>query len=220
MQPLIASRPSPWSGGTEPNERRKLTLYPFFVARLGSFMFALDWASLPHDQELILVAIGVGMAASGTILLSAVPVAALSYMSGALIPAAIKSLLLLQQQSYLFIGVLALSYWWFLAALIAEVSREIADRKRIDVALKENEVRLQETLAAGQVVAFTWDARTGRSQRSLNASQCLGLEPRMASQGMGKDFLTRVHSDDRRSYAGQIKSLRPENPIYLTSFRF
>jgi PAS domain S-box-containing protein len=183
-------------------------------------MFVLYLGSLPRDQELILVALGVGMAASGTILLSAVPVAALSYMSGALIPAAIKSLLLLQQQRYLFLGVLALSYWWFLAALIAKISREIAERKRIDVALKENEVRLQETLAVGQVVAFTWDPRTGHSRRSLNASQCFGLEPRTASHGMGKDFLARVHPDDRRGFASQIKGLRPENPIYLTSFRF
>jgi two-component sensor histidine kinase len=100
------------------------------------------------------------------------------------------------------------------------MSREIAERKRIDVALKENEIRLQETLAAGQVVAFTWDPRTGRTQRSLNASHCLGLEPHAASHGMGKDFLACVHPDDRRGFAGQIKGLRPENPIYLTSFRF
>src|SRR5499427_5722002 len=193
---------------------RRATLYAFFLALPWSVMFVLHLGSLPHDQELILVAIGVGMAASGTILLSAVPVAALSYMSGALIPAAIKSLLFLRQQGYLLIGVLALSYWWFLAALIAKIGREIAERKRIDVALKENEVRLQETLAAGQVVAFTWDPRTGQSQRSLNASQCLGLEPRTASHGIGKDFLARVHPDDRRGFAGQIKNLHPENPTY------
>jgi len=79
---------------------------------------------------------------------------------------------------------------------------------------------LQETLAAGQVVAFTWDPRTNRSQRSINASQCLGLEPCTASHGMGNDFLAHMHPDDRRGLAGQIKGLRPENPIYLTTFRF
>src|SRR5262249_60212938 len=157
-----------------------------------------------------LVALGVGMAASGTILLSAVPVAALSYMSGALIPTAIKSLLFLHQQGYVLIGVLALSYWWFLAALIAKIGREIAERKRIDVALKENEVRLQETLAAGQVVAFTWDPRTGRSQRSLNASQWLGLEPGGASHGTGKGFLAPGHPEARRGFADQIKGAGPE----------
>jgi len=199
---------------------RRATLYAFFLALPWSVMVVLYLGSLSRDQELILVALGVGMAASGTILLSAVPVAALSYMSGALIPTAIKSLLFLHQQGYVLIGVLALSYWWFLAALIAKISREIAERKRIDVALKENEVRLQETLAAGQVVAFTWDPGTGQSQRSQNASQCLGLESRTATQGMGKDFLARVHPDDRRCFAAQIKALRPENPTYSTSFRF
>jgi hypothetical protein len=73
--------------------------------------------ALAHDQELILITLVVGMAASGTILLSAVPSAALSYMSGILIPSAAKCFILLDHKAYLLLGVLAVSYWWFLAAL-------------------------------------------------------------------------------------------------------
>ena len=108
------------------------------------------WGNLAHDQELILIALTAGMAASGTILLSALPGAAFSYMSGILIPSALKSLLFLNAKGYLLLGVLVLSYWWFLAALIAKVAREIGERKRIDIALQESEVRLQQTLRAGQ----------------------------------------------------------------------
>ena len=139
-------------------------------------MAVLHLGNLAHDQELILIALTAGMAASGTILLSALPGAAFSYMSGILIPSALKSLLFLNAKGYLLLGVLVLSYWWFLAALIAKVAREIGERKRIDIALQESEVRLQQTLRAGQMVAFAWDPKTGLSRRSENASDILGLE--------------------------------------------
>ena len=149
---------------------RRATIYAFLLALPWSIMAVLHWGELAHDQEVILLALAVGMAASGTILLSAMPIAALSYMSAILIPSAVKSLLFINQKGYLLLGVLALSYWWLLAALIAKVSREISDRKRIDVALKESEIRLQQTLTAGQIVAFSWNPETGMSQRSENAS--------------------------------------------------
>src|SRR5262245_277941 len=183
-------------------------------------MSVLHLVELAHDQELILIALTAGMAASGTILLSALPVAAFSYMSGILIPSALKSLLFLNAKGYLLLGVLVLSYWWFLAALIAKVAREITERKRIDVALKESEIRLQQTLQAGQMVAFTWDAGTGLSRRSENASQILGLETQAGGHGLGKDFLARLHADDRRPFFADIRGLCPERPSYSAFFRF
>jgi two-component system CheB/CheR fusion protein len=160
------------------------------------------------------------MSAGGAILLSALPVAAFTYMSGILIPSALKCLLLLNSTGYLLLGVLVVSYWWFLAALISKVAREIDERKRIDVALKESELRLQQTLRAGQMVAFTWDAGTGLSRRSENAAQILGLETQPASHGVGKDFLSRLHADDRNRFFAQIQELCPEHPSYSVSFRF
>ena len=79
-------------------------------------MAVLHLGNLAHDQELILIALTAGMAASGTILLSALPGAAFSYMSGILIPSALKSLLFLNAKGYLLLGVLVLGSWWFLAA--------------------------------------------------------------------------------------------------------
>jgi len=122
---------------------RRATIYAFFLALPWSAIAVLYLGSLAHNEELILVALGVGMAASGTVLLSALPLAAMSYMSGILIPSAVKCLFFLNHQGYLLLGVLALSYWWFLAALISKVTQEISDRKRADVALKESEVRLR-----------------------------------------------------------------------------
>jgi PAS domain S-box-containing protein len=203
-----------------PRAARRATIYAFFLALPWSAIAVLYLGSLAHDEELILVALGVGMAASGTILLSAVPEAAFSYMSGILIPSAVKCLVFLNQRGYVLLGVLALSYWGFLAALIAKVRREISERKQADVALKESEARLQEALTAGQVVAFTWDPITRLSQRSENAPQILGYEPHAATYGRRKDFMARVHPEDRGCFAAQIKGLCPETPSYLASFRF
>ena len=154
---------------------RRATIYALLLALPWGSMSALYLGALAHDEELILVALAVGMAASGTVLLSALPAAAFAYMSGILIPGAIKCLLLVNQRGYLLLGVLAVSYWWFLAALITKVTREIRERKQADVALNESEAELQEALTAGHVVAFTWDPKTGLSRRSQNAPQILGL---------------------------------------------
>jgi PAS domain S-box-containing protein len=199
---------------------RRATVYACFLALPWSVMAVLHMGELAHDQELILVALTAGMSASGAILLSALPVAAFSYMSGILLPSAVKCLLLVNNKGYLLLGVLILSYWWFLAALIFKVAREIGERKRIDMALKESELRLQQTLRAGQMVAFTWDAGTDLSRRSENATQILGLEAQAASHGVGKDFLSRLHADDRKRFCAQIKGLCPEQPYYSVSFRF
>lgn len=200
---------------------RRTTVYAVFLALPWCTIAILHLGSLAHDEELILVALGVGMAASGTILLSAVPAAAIAYMSGILLPSAIKCLVFLNHKGYVLLGVLALSYWWFLAALIAKISREISERKQADIALKESEARLQEALTAGQVVAFTWEPATGRSQRSENAAQILGFEPQgAADHGPRKDFLARVHPEDRSDFAARIKALSPRNPAYSASFRF
>ncbi len=198
----------------------RATTYAFFLALPWASMAVLHLGALAHDEELILVALGVGMAASGTILLSAVPAAAFSYMSGILIPTAVKCLVLLYQKGYVLLGILALSYWGFLAALIAKITREISERKKADVALEESEARLQEALTAGQVMAFTWEPGTGLSQRSENAPQLFGFEPKAGTHSRADDFVERVHPDDRAGYAARIRDLCLENASYSTSFRF
>ena len=56
---------------------RRGTAYAFFLALPWSIMVVSYLGSLSQHEELILVALAVGMAASGTILLSAIPQAAL-----------------------------------------------------------------------------------------------------------------------------------------------
>jgi PAS domain S-box-containing protein len=199
---------------------RRAAINAFFLALPWSGMAVMYLGSLAHDEELILVALGVGMAASGTILLSALPLAAITYMSGVLLPSAAKCLVLLHHRGYVLLGVLALSYWFFLLALIRKITREVNDRKQADLTLKDRDLRLQEALAAGKVVAFSWDPNTGFSHRSGNASQVLGFVPQAGDRRRGSDFLACLHPDDRARFSAQVKTLSPQKPSYSASFRF
>src|SRR5258708_16801043 len=114
-------------------------------------------------------------------------------MSGILIPTAVKCLVLPNPKGYVLLGILALSYWGFLAALIAKITREIGERKKADVALEESEARLQEALTAGQVVAFTWEPGTSLSHRSENAPQVLAISPNVTAHARAYDSLSPVH---------------------------
>lgn len=95
---------------------------------------------------------------------------------------------------------------------------DITERKLAEAALTESEARLEEALTAGQVVAFEWDPRTGRSQHSKNTRQVLGYEP--ASSTRRSDFLARVHPDDRARFRAHVYGVCPGRPYYSASFRF
>ena len=97
-----------------------------------------------------------------------------------------------------------------LAALFAE-------RSRHEAVLRESEARLQEALAAGAVMAFDWDVRTGLSQHSENAAQVLGLDAKLIT---GRDFLERVHPEDRARFTALARGVRPDKPSYATTFRY
>jgi PAS domain S-box-containing protein len=92
------------------------------------------------------------------------------------------------------------------------------ERRHHETALFEGQARLQEALAAGGVMAFEWNARTKASQRSDNAAQILGFDPKQAFSAT--EFLERVHPDDREDFRALIRSVRPDKPSYRMIFRF
>jgi PAS domain S-box-containing protein len=99
---------------------------------------------------------------------------------------------------------------YVLAALFAE-------RRRHEAVLEESEARLQEALTAGAVTAFEWNPR-GKSQRSENAAQILGLGPLQSLSST--QFLARIHPDDRRSFMALIRKVCVDLPSYSATFRF
>jgi len=109
-------------------------------------------------------------------------------------------------------GILAVALCaYVLAALFAE-------RRQHEAALAQSEARVQEALTAGAVTTFVWDVAKRASQRSANAAQILGFEP---GQTFGaREFLARVHPDDRTRFQGVLRGVSPERPGYTASFRF
>ncbi|MGA8997449.1 MAG: MASE1 domain-containing protein, partial [Pseudolabrys sp.] len=93
-----------------------------------------------------------------------------------------------------------------------------AERRQHEAALFEGQARLQEALTAGGVVAFEWDARTNSSQRSDNAAQILGFNPKQTFSAT--EFLERVHPDDRAHFRALVHSVSPAKPSYKMTFRF
>jgi len=91
-----------------------------------------------------------------------------------------------------------------------------SERRRHESQLVESELRLQDSLKAGRVVAFDWDIRSGLSQFSDNAAQILGLDRRSPEAS----FLERLHADDRLLLSAAVRDLCPLKPSYAISYRY
>src|SRR5262245_17016469 len=144
---------------------KKATIYAFLLALPWSSLAVLYLGSLAQGEELLLVALGIGMSACGTVLLSAIPSAAFSYMSVVLLPSALK-FLLVGQKGYVLLGTLALSYWGCLAALIAKTSRDIGERRESELALAERDAQLHLAGKGARVGSFAVEIATGMIQTS------------------------------------------------------
>jgi len=109
-------------------------------------------------------------------------------------------------------GILAVALCaYVLAALFAE-------RRQHEVVLAESEARLQEALTAGAVTTFVWDLGRAFSQRSANAAQVLGFDPKQSLTP--NDFLSRVHAADRARFKANVRGVSSKRPDYSISFRF
>lgn len=193
-----------------PRAASRATVYAFLLALPWSIMTVLHLGALGRDQELILIVLAVGMAATGTVLLSAVPSAAFSYMSGILIPGAVKCLVFLDQSVYVLLGMLALSYWWFLAALIMKIAREAIERKGAEEKLHETEGELRRLLGAlterttqlalaeksALVGSFAYDVGTDTLQISDGYAAIHGF-PNETREIARSRWLAGVHPEDR-----------------------
>lgn len=130
-------------------------------AIIFAIALALPWTYLAvrylgatsQATQTILISLGVGMAASGAVLLAPVPRAALSYMSTVLLPTALVCIVALASPSYLLLAALAVSYWIFLFALVITTSN----------------VYRSKSLAITQLTAALDDARAARARSEHQA---------------------------------------------------
>jgi PAS domain S-box-containing protein len=108
-------------------------------------------------------------------------------------------------------------YTLVLAALFAERRRNESALKIALHAEEESKTRLADAMAAGQVMAFEWDAITGLSRRD-NAARVLGFDGGASSRR--NEFVERVHTEDRERFKKHVCALSPNSPSYALTFRF
>ncbi len=159
--------------GRMPSTRKAVIFGALLAAPWGVLGFWL-LGELPQQQELILIALCVGMSASGSVLLSAVYPAAVTYMACILVPVALKCLML-EGSEYLLLGALAFSFAIFLLNLIDNYARLFADKQR---AVEELSRSLMAAESAQREIehAAMHDALTGLPNRRAFLSRTLGLK--------------------------------------------
>jgi diguanylate cyclase (GGDEF)-like protein len=143
-----------------PSIQRSLKISIIYGALLAAPWGVLGaWllGQLPQQQELILIALCVGMSASGSVLLSTIYPAAITYMACILAPVAIKCFFLLAGREYLLLGALTLCYAFFLLNCITVCARLFAEKTN---AVQE----LEKSLSEIEHAAFH-DALTGLKNR-------------------------------------------------------
>jgi len=97
-----------------------------------------------------------------------------------------------------------------LAALFSE--RRLHER-----AILEREIRLQEALRAGGVMAFDWDVSADEVRFSQNATEILGLNSQQVLRGT--EWLKHIHPEDHRLVASCLDDARPDQPSHSIAFR-
>mgnify|MGYP000932412718 CR=1 FL=1 len=143
--------------------RRSVTM----AAVLGGFwgyLAAVYIDALPHETELILVALCAGMAASGSIYLAPVFPAALTYMLVILVPAGAK-FLWVGTSSYMLLGALTLSFAGFLWALACTNARSA-------IGHSEAHAALQQKTAIMQAIIENFPGGIGYFDRDLRVVVC------------------------------------------------
>jgi len=183
---------------------KKATIYALVLALPWSSLGVLYLGSLSHGEELLLASLGIGMAACGTVLLSAIPSAAFSYISVILLPSAVKYLLV-GREGYLLLGMLALSYWGCLAALIAKTSRDIGERQESERALAERNAQMALAGTAALVGSFGYDVNNSKMQVSEGYAAIHGLRGETTETTVS-EWRASVHPED----VGRVEALRDQ----------
>jgi signal transduction histidine kinase/integral membrane sensor domain MASE1 len=109
-------------------------------------------------------------------------------------------------------------FLFFTAAPFMVLAALVEERKQAEEQLREGEERLRLAVQAGMMYAFEWDmasdaiVRTGQCRDILN-----WMDDPM--RDTGRQFLGRVHPDDREAYVTTETGCTLDNPSYQTSYR-
>ncbi len=159
--------------------------WALLIALMSSLPWAIlatRWVGAVHgDSELILMALTVGMAASGSVLLAPIPAAAVLYATAILLPPALKCILLVPGHQYLGLGALAVSFLVFLYGLIVTTGRLFMERLEAITRLQDTIEALSEAREETERVAMT-DGLTGIANRRAFMARLNALNNRAGAK--------------------------------------
>jgi PAS domain S-box-containing protein len=97
------------------------------------------------------------------------------------------------------------------------IARDISERKRVGVALRESAERLRLAAQAGRMYAFEWDVTTDVIVRSSEYVNVLGAtEPQTLTH---RQAMEKIHPDDRPKLVAAVAKHSPENPTVDVTYR-
>jgi PAS domain S-box-containing protein len=98
------------------------------------------------------------------------------------------------------------------------MTADITERKQVGEQLRESEERLRLAVKAGRMYAFEWNTETDVILRSEQSVEILNWidDP---TPDTGRQFISRVHPDDREAYVATETGPTPDNPAYQTTYR-
>ena len=192
--------------GARTGSSRSLRRAMLYAAMLGAPWGVLGiWllGQVSPQQELILVALCLGMSASGSVLLSAIYPAAITYMACVLAPIAFKCLLL-GEREYLVLGALTVCYALFLVSCIRACARLFAEKNS---AVEELKKSLAQTEIAKQELEGARSAAEAASRAKSSFLAVMSHEirtPMNAVLGLSSSLLEGALPDEQRKLVQTI----------------
>jgi PAS domain S-box-containing protein len=98
------------------------------------------------------------------------------------------------------------------------ISRDITDRKRVEVALRESEAKLAEAVRLARIGYWNRDLESGRLDWSDMLFEIFDLDPAGFDHSL-EGFLSRVHPEDRSRVRGRILAAEAERTGFEHVYR-
>ena len=100
----------------------------------------------------------------------------------------------------------------------AQLAHEIAERKRSEELLRQEEERLRLALAAGRMGTWKWDIASGRVDWSKELEAIHGLAPG-EFPGTYEAFISRIHPDDRQHTRDVVRGVLAARSEHRVEYR-
>lgn len=201
---------------TSPRSRatRRATIFGAALAAPWGILGFWLLGELPQQPELILVALCVGMSASGSVLLSSTYPAAITYMTCILAPVALKCFVVLGSGEYRLLGALTISYGLYLLNCIGSCAKLFADRNRAVDELQQSLLETQD--ANARFEAALRNMPQGLSMFDGNDRLVAFNSQYLDIYGLSRDRVS-IGMKFHEVFAGQ--DLVPDLDVYLADFK-